>query len=246
MAHNLHAVTCLVQHYPVNSTYNKVRGAPGKKCSTNYDQSAFSSNLLAMCFSVFCCKCFLTWMKFNRKCSYEKRKIENVDFFFNISIFSHYKLVWRQFNVRFEVAFFYLKGPPLAPAVWNVPICLCVYVCILSTAAADQLRAGGPWHQCGWREARYWSPAGPRSWTTGRFPIFRSSFSFSPSSYLLSPSVCKASCATVFRVLGGVWDIFQYEFTTFSVIVQILKTWNLPFWWPLEFLERKWGIMFAK
>lgn len=131
MAHNLHAVTCLVQHYPVNSTHNKVRDAPGKKCSTNYDQSAFSSNLLAMCFSVFCCKCFLTWMKFNRKCSYEKRKIENVDFFFNISIFSHYKLVWRQFNVRFEVAFFFTwKCPhwrPLCEMSQYACVCMCAY-----------------------------------------------------------------------------------------------------------------------
>lgn len=145
-------------------------------------------------------------------------KKENVIFFFSISI-SHCKLVWLQFDVSFEVAFFLyiyiyiyiIERAPIGPAVWNVPICLCVYVCILSTAAADQLRAGGPWHQCGWREARYWSPAGPRFWTTGRFPIFRSSFTFSPSSYLLSPSVCKASCAAVFLVLGALWDMCSHS-----------------------------------
>lgn len=38
------------------------------------------------------------------------------------------------------------------------------------------------------------SPAGPKSWTTGRFPIFLSLLSLP---FLLSPSVRIASCETV-------------------------------------------------
>lgn len=63
MALKLRAATCLVGRRPVNSSCHKVRDAPGKKCSASFDQSAFSSNLLPMCFPLLRFKCFLNWKK---------------------------------------------------------------------------------------------------------------------------------------------------------------------------------------
>lgn len=80
----------------------------------------------------------------------------------------------------------------------NMPVCVCA--CYLRQLLT-QLRAGGPWHQCGWREARYWRRV-QRVLNPG---LLEGSLTFSHSSlslslllfFLLSPSVCKASCETV-------------------------------------------------
>lgn len=66
-------------------------------------------------------------------------------------------------------------------AVWNVPICLCVCACYLRQLLT-QLRAGGPWHQCGWREARYWRRVQP----VLKPGLLEGSLTFSNSSRALS------------------------------------------------------------
>lgn len=96
--------------------------------------------------------------------------------------------------------------PNIGHAVWNVPICLCVCACYLRQLLT-QLRAGGPWHQCGWREARYWRRV-QRVLNPG---LLEGSPSFSHSAlslhFLLSPSVCKASCETMLQ-LDQLYEVY--------------------------------------
>lgn len=44
---------------------------------------------------------------------------------------------------------------PLLAMLYEMSQYACVCACYL-WQLRNQLRAGGPWHQCGWREARFW------------------------------------------------------------------------------------------
>lgn len=88
----------------------------------------------------------------------------------------------------------------------NMPVCVCA--CYLRQLLT-QLRAGGPWHQCGWREARYWRSV-QRVLNPG---LLEGSLSFSHSFLSLSPFLssltkCLQSflCDSV-SVWQVVWDV---------------------------------------
>lgn len=111
--------------------------------------------------------------------------------------------------------------------LWNVPICLCVCACYLRQLLT-QLRAGGPWHQCGWRGAKFWRRV-QRVLIPG---LLEGSLSFSHS-YLISlllsrslllffpsPTKCMQSwlCNSVYMWLV-VWDVFCLRCHIFTVII---------------------------
>lgn len=91
-----------------------------------------------------------------------------------------------------------VRGPTSA-TLWIVPICLCVCVCACYLRQLlTQLRAGGPWHQCGWPETRYWRRV-QRVLNPG---LLEGSLYFSHSSLSLSPLLTSVTK----RMQSFLWD----------------------------------------
>lgn len=136
--------------------------------------------------------------------------------------------------------------PEIGHAVWIVPICLCVCVCACYLRQLlTQLRAGGPWHQCGWREARYWRSV-QRVLNPG---LLEGSLSFSHSFLSLSPFLssltkCLQSflCNSV-SVWQVVWDVCcKWQILSMRrgmLTIQKNVALNLHFCHPVYFLGQK-------
>lgn len=77
----------------------------------------------------------------------------------------------------------------------NMPVCVCA--CYLRQLLT-QLRAGGPWHQCGWPETRYWRRV-QRVLNPG---LLEGSLYFSHSSLSLSPLLTSVTK----RMQSFLWD----------------------------------------
>lgn len=75
--------------------------------------------------------------------------------------------------------------------------CVCVCACYLRQLLT-QLRAGGPWHQCGWPETRYWRRV-QRVLNPG---LLEGSLYFSHSSLSLSPLLTSVTK----RMQSFLWD----------------------------------------
>lgn len=110
----------------------------------------------------------------------------------------------------------------------NMPVCVCA--CYLRQLLT-QLRAGGPWHQCGWREARYWRRV-QRVLNPG---LLEGSLSFSNSSlslFLFSPlTKCMQrflwDSASVWKVVWDVccqWEIKSMKRSMFRQKTKTLKS----------------------
>lgn len=91
-----------------------------------------------------------------------------------------------------------------------MPVCVCA--CYLRQLRS-QLRAGSPWHQCGWREARYWRRV-QRVLNPGLLEGSLSFSHFSLSLSRLSLSLClylSLSLFLIFSLLTKCMQRFLWE-----------------------------------
>lgn len=116
----------------------------------------------------------------------------------------------------------------------------CVCACYLRQLL-NQLRAGGPWHQCGWREARFWRRV-QRVLNPG---LLEGSLSFSQfyiSCFFLfysHQSVCKACPEIVLQFEEWTFVDVVVRLIAVNMLMSFCQLCSLKRWFPGYYKKKK-------